>query len=305
MILKATALHEMLDKETAIRSGHEERVGKLSMSWLYLSEQEILKRVREGVQMDDHQKLKLYLGTHCEKGIRDRLEAICKSIGHIWTPPKEISSFNGKLTGHIDGAIDRALVEIKTVPDEETLNVIKARGRIPFKVESQINSYMLWGPFERSLVIYEERENGTHWITEHFPNKQLQRDLHFKVQYVLGELGKGSRSSSDPGRAKTILVKELRHVILRELKKKAFKGTRAQMPFGELWAICSAAGPSMATPLNADLSRDIFTQTLMENLKLLSTTDVIGVVTIEDDTKIDFIFLTKIGEQYVDGVDFR
>jgi hypothetical protein len=292
----------MLDQETAVQSGHEERRGILSMSHLHLSDAEIVQQFRDGVQMDGHQKLKLYLGTLCERGIRERLEAICAAGAGVWTKPKEIRAFNGRLTGHIDGAIDKTLVEIKTVPTVKALEEMKLRSTIPYKVESQINSYMLWGPYERTLLIYEERETGTHWITEHFPNKHLQRDLHFKAEYILKTLAGNGVTVKKPN---IILVKELRHAILQALKAKASNGKRAELFFGELWNVCAAAGPSLAAPLNADLQREAFTKALIENLKFLSTTDVVGVITAENEEKIESVFLTKIGEDYVNGIEFR
>ena len=302
MILRADKLHTMLDQETAVQSGHEERRGILSMSHLHLSDAEILQQFRDGVQMDGRQKLKLYLGSLCERGIRERLKAICAAGAGVWTDPKEIKAFGGRLTGHIDGAIDRTLVEIKTVPTVKVLDEMKLRPTIPFKVESQINSYMLWGYYERTLLIYEERESGTHWITEHFPNKHLQRDLHFKAEFILKTLAGGGVAVKKPN---VILVKELRHAILRALKAKLPSAKRSELSFGELWGVCAVAGPMLAAPLNADLQRKAFTEAMIENLKFLSTTDVVGVITIENEEKIESVFLTKIGEDYVNGIEFR
>lgn len=304
MIIKAETLQDLLDKETALQCGHEERVGIFSMSQLYLSEQDLLQKIKDGTQMNDRQKLKLYLGTHCEKGIRERLEAICSKGFGRWSPPRLITAFNGRLTGHIDGAIDKILVEVKTVPNEAVLSEMRSRKTIPFKVVSQFNSYMLWGPFEGTLLIYEERENGTHWITYHYPNKSLQRDLHFKAKFILDAL-------DEAGGAKTfqkvtkLSIKELRHVILRELKKRAAGGKRAELAFSELWNMCAAAGPQLSTPVNADQQRELFSKTFFENIKFLTTTDLIGVATIENDKRIESIFLTKQGEKYVETIEFR
>lgn len=298
-------LHSALDLETALQSGHEERVGIFSMSSLYLSEQEILQRIKDGCEMNERQRLKLYLGTHCEKGIRERLEAVCRKGFGTWTPPRLITAFNGRLTGHIDGAIDKALVEIKTVPNEAVLSEMKLRRTIPFKVEAQINSYMLWGPFERTLLIYEERENGTHWISEHFPNKNLQRDLHFKAKYILDALDAGPAGAKAFRKTTKLSIKELRHVILQELKKRAAGGKRAELCFSDLWRICAAAGPNLSIPVSADLQRETFTKTFFENINFLETTDLIGIVAIENDEKIESVFLTKLGEEYVGSVEFR
>lgn len=297
-------LHSALDQETALQSGHEERVGIFSMSSLYLSDQDILELIRSGVGMSEHQRLKLYLGTHSEKGIRERLEAVCRKGFGTWTPPRLITAFNGRLTGHIDGAIDKALVEIKTVPNEAVLSEMKLRRTIPFKVEAQINSYMLWGPFERTLLIYEERENGTHWINECFPNKNLQRDLHFKAKYILDALDAGQSGAKAFRKVTKLSIKELRHVILRELKTRAAGGKRAELSFSGLWRICAAAGPNLSIPVSADLQRETFTKTFFENIKFLTTTDLIGVVAVENEERLESVFLTKLGEEYTSTIEF-
>lgn len=303
MTVKVDMLREMLDKETVLQCGHEERVGTLSMSWLDLSDEEILQRVKGDVQTDDRQKLKLYLGTLLKRGIRERLEKVCARGAVAWTPPRLITAFDGKLTGHIDGAIDKVVVKIKTVPNEKILSEIKCRGKIPSKIECEINAFMLWGTFERAIVIYEERESGTHWLTERFPNKHMQRDLHFKVKYLLNRLYGGEQSERSFGKMNKIFVKELRHVILKALKEKQLHG-KAQLDFSDIWGRCSLAGPSLAQPVNSELQRENFARTFFENLDFLTTTDMIGVVTKEDDRKIDFIFLTPLGEQYVKTVEF-
>jgi hypothetical protein len=305
MIIKAETLLEAFDRETAMSCGHEERVGIFSMSSLYLSEQEILQRIKDGVEMNERQRLKLYLGTHCEKGIRERLEAVCSKDFGRWIPPRLVTAFNGRLTGHIDGGIDKALVEIKTVPNEAVLSEMKLRRTIPFKVEAQINSYMLWGPFERTLLIYEERENGTHWISEHFPNKNLQRDLHFKAKYILDALDAGQSGVKTFRKITKLSIKELRHVILRELKTRAAGGKRAELSFSELWRICAAAGPGLSIPVNADTQSETFTKTFFDNINFLETTDLIGIIAKENDEKIESIFLTKFGEEYVGSVEFK
>lgn len=305
MIIKAETLQDLLDKETALQCGHEERVGIFSMSQLYLSEQDLLQKIKDGTQMNDRQKLKLYLGTHCEKGIRERLEAICSKGFGLWSPPRLITAFNGRLTGHIDGAIDKILVEVKTVPNEAVLSEMRSRKTIPFKVVAQFNSYMLWGPFEGTLLIYEERENGTHWITYHYPNKSLQRDLDFKAQYILKALDEGPGGAGTFRGVTKLSIKEIRHVILRELKTRAAGGKRAELCFSDLWSMCASAGPLLSTPLNAELQRDLFTKVFFENIKFLSTTDLIGVIAVENDEKLESIFLTEQGRKYVETIEFR
>ncbi len=185
MDLSANELHKLLDEETYRQCGHEERKGQLSMSWLHLPEEEIIDKVLNGCAMDDRSKLKLYQGTYAERGIRERLSSLLNSTSLLCTQPKVLTAYDGRLTGHTDGSIDDALVEIKSVPDEYALAQTRSKGKLPFKVFCQINAYMLWGKYKRAFVIYESREEGLHWVSEHYPNNNCQRDLIAKVETVL------------------------------------------------------------------------------------------------------------------------
>lgn len=159
------------------------------MSNLYLPVEQILERYRNGYNPDADQKLKLFQGTQSERGMRGRLEIVCKKLGLEWGEPRVLSAYGGRLTGHTDGDIDgETVVEIKTVPDVEILHRMKSDGRVPFKVFSQVNAYMLWGPFKRALVIYETRNEGFLWLVEVLPNNRVQAELQAKVESVLAQI---------------------------------------------------------------------------------------------------------------------
>lgn len=188
MDIDAGTLQSLLIQETINQCGHEERKGQLSMSWLSLPTEEILKRVRNGCAQSDESKLLLYQGTHSEKGMRERLDALCLSRHLPLYAPRVISAFGGRLTGHTDGSIENTVIEIKTVPDGKILREMASRGRVPFKVYSQVNAYMLWGEYRDALVIYEARGDGALWVTHVTPNKDLQKELDSKVRDVLRQI---------------------------------------------------------------------------------------------------------------------
>ena len=160
------------------------------MSNLHLRIEEILERYRNGYHPDEEQKLKLFQGTQSEIGMRGRLEIVCKKLGLAWGDPRVLSAYGGRLTGHTDGDIDGdTVIEIKTVPDVAILNKMKGGDRVPFKVFSQVNAYMLWGPYERALVIYETRNEGLLWLVEVLPNNRVQAELQAKAEEVLKRIG--------------------------------------------------------------------------------------------------------------------
>lgn len=177
--------------------GHEVRKGVLGMSNLYLPVEEILQRYRDGYHPSEEQKMKLFQGTQSEIGIRGRLEIVCKKLGLEWGDPRTLVAYNGRLTGHTDGDVERQIViEVKTVPDYEILKRMKQDGRVPFKVFSQVNAYCLWGPFERGLVIYETRNEGALWLVDVLPSRKIQDELKQKVERVLQAI---ESTGSSPG----------------------------------------------------------------------------------------------------------
>lgn len=179
----------LLKAETAKRCGHEERKGQLSMSWLSLSDQEILARMKNGHTVDTETKLKLHKGTMAENDLRDRIIAVSESevgrkIGR-WGPPRTLVAYDGRLLGHTDGEIDSTLIEVKTVPDRAVLEKIKQLPILPFKVRAQTNAYMFWGRYRDALVVYETRVEGDLWPVGVRPDLELQRELRKKAERIL------------------------------------------------------------------------------------------------------------------------
>ena len=151
--------------------------------------EEILNRVRNGCSQDDESKLKLFQGTQSEIAMRGRLEIVCKKLGLRWGDPATLTAYEGRLTGHTDGSIDGTVVEIKTVPNAEILANMITRGKVPYKVFSQVSAYCLWGGYVKGLVIYETRAEGRLWITEVFPGRRIQDELKQTAEEVLRLMG--------------------------------------------------------------------------------------------------------------------
>ncbi len=189
---ESAVLKDKLVDETVRLCGHEERKGQLSMSWLHLPIETIVDQVRNGHHQDDCTKLKLYQGTHAEKGMRERLNLVCQVNNWSWGPPEVLTAYEGRLTGHTDGSINGCLMEIKTVPDVEALAQIKATGKVPFKVFSQMNAYLLWGKFdETAFAIYETRKEGEIWVLRVTANPRVQDELQQKAEQVLAIIDEG------------------------------------------------------------------------------------------------------------------
>jgi hypothetical protein len=187
--MNATTLQKLIEDESIRQCGHEERKGKLSMSWLHLPEGEILQRVRTGCQMDDQTKLKLFQGTWAEEGMINRLMPAIYGETFKKVFNVEISAFDSRLTGHIDFILDaETIVEYKCIGTREKFDKQKAQGKVPFKVFSQVQSYLLWGKYKKAFVVYECRDDGTIWVTEMPPHLNRQHELMEIAMRILSKI---------------------------------------------------------------------------------------------------------------------
>lgn len=198
--MNAQELQQLLIAETVRQCGHELRQGQLSMSWLHLPQDIIIDQFRRGHYQLDEVKLKLYQGTWAEKGLLARLEGLSHCSNLKYEGPRVLKAFDGRLTGHVDAVInDIEFVEYKTVPTNEILAQVKVHERPPFKVFSQVQSYLKWGEFKKGYVIYESREGGAPWVTEIYPNPTRFRALDKIVIDVLHRIDTESDSRAPAG----------------------------------------------------------------------------------------------------------
>lgn len=196
-------LERLITEETVRRCGHEERKGKLSMSWLHLPDQEILNRYRNGCAMSVEQKRKLYQGTHAEDGMFERLLPYWTEVmgipvfttGSVVPALAErvrnvlVSAYDGRLTGHIDFVISKdEFIEYKTIAAKAGFEAQRQQNRVSFKTSCQCQSYLLWGRFEKCLVVTECLESGDLWIVEIRPHESHQTLLREKVERLLGKI---------------------------------------------------------------------------------------------------------------------
>jgi len=158
------------------------------MSSLGLPEHEIIKQFREGSIPDDETRLKYYQGTIAERGLRLRLMELHRSGRLVFEEPREIRAFDGLLVGHTDGAVDGVVIEYKTVPTAEILQEVISRHKLPWRVYTQIQAYMLWGPYPSGMVIYECRSGGRPWIHEVARDSRVQQTLHDKARQLVDTL---------------------------------------------------------------------------------------------------------------------
>jgi len=187
-ILTAKELKEYLMYETCVQCGHEERKYELHMSQLWKPVNQIVDELLNGVQVTTIDRLKFYQGNEAERNMRDRLQGICEVKNLPMGGKKKIYGFEGRLQGEIDGDIDnKILLEVKTVPNDDALAAATRDNTVPFRVFAQVNGYMYWGKYDRTIVIYESRGTGKLWCVDVEPDLKLQEELADKALMVLAD----------------------------------------------------------------------------------------------------------------------
>ena len=191
--MNSNELQRLIVKETIRVCGHQERQGELHMSCLHLPDELIIKYIREGNKQEEKSKSKLFQGTWAEEGMTGRLYNIFHPDGTVKASNLEINAYGGRLIGHIDFLMDvDVFVEYMSFGTPEKLMIQKNTGKIPRKKYCQIQSYLLWGKFDKAFFIGEDRDEGELWVKEIYPDHKFQSELKAKVERLLPELEKNA-----------------------------------------------------------------------------------------------------------------
>jgi hypothetical protein len=184
-MISAREFEMQLNKATVEMSGFTSRLHELHMSSLHLSEIEIFNNYWRGIQIDAEILPKLYHGRWAERGFLERVVAAMGASFKTWTGLK-ISAYGGRLIGNVDWILEeRVLLEYKTVPTIAIVEDMRKHCRVPYKVQCQVQSYLLWGKFSCAFLVIESREGGYPWVMEVNHDAKMQETLMAKAERVL------------------------------------------------------------------------------------------------------------------------
>ncbi len=184
-------ISQQIEKYTADHSGFETSRDYVSLSQIHLPADEIIRQYINGFTADHLQRLKCYKGYQMERDLKVRIEETFGSERVYLTPA--VSAFDGIVAGHPDLLLDKLPADIKTVPLDEHLPV----DRVPRRVFLQLQAYMLYGNWPRSLAIYESRETGRiadFWVN---PVVSVQNEIHQKLTTVVDYIRIHERRASN------------------------------------------------------------------------------------------------------------
>lgn len=147
---------EILKSKVEESCRYEARRDYLSMSKIAECSRKLYLEMLNGTKPDYNTKARCWLGYHYEDLVVDWLQdeklLVPQSRG------KEISVFDGRFKGHIDGHdAQQVLIEIKSL-SEVKFQSIKTAVKIPTRNFLQVQTYMFNGHFNRAMIIYVCRE---------------------------------------------------------------------------------------------------------------------------------------------------
>ncbi len=178
----ARELEEKLIDWSRANSGYDEHRPYLGLSGIGDCSLVIYRKYFNRTGASAESQIKTRYSYEVEQLIQRRLLAMGGSMKGYF-PGKEISLYDGLVRGHTDGEFDEDLLEIATVPLTEHL----PRGdQIPRKKFWQSQAYMLYGHYNRTIVIYFARDYGVFRFFELRPDNRLQIEIQQKIDHLVG-----------------------------------------------------------------------------------------------------------------------
>lgn len=174
--MNATELERKLIDWTARNSGYDEHRPYIGLSGIYDCPTVIYRKYFNRIGASAFSKCKTKFSYEIEKNLIDRLKAM-----GLYSRGEDISLYDGLVQGHIEGLIDGTLFDIKTVPRD----IYLPNGRIPSRVEWQLNAYLLYRYEERALVWYFSRESGLFKILDIFADECTMKYVQEKVNMLV------------------------------------------------------------------------------------------------------------------------
>lgn len=168
--------------------GDFEKRNYLGMSQMWKCPRRLLHELRNGRRRPGFRGL-----VYCHEGlvhqadVVERLDVI--GIDLRRREAELVAPFDSRFRGHVDGEVDGALLEIKSLSVNGMENVRfhgpRRRDRL------QVQAYMRYGGWERTLIVYKSRDTGRLWVEEILYNESEAQRLEEKAKSVLAAVDGG------------------------------------------------------------------------------------------------------------------
>lgn len=198
--MKPGVLRRAVEEWTAEHCGWEERA-YLGMSQIGKCPRQLFDDLVEGREVPGVRGAMLcYEGLLHEADLIGRLEAM-----GLYAPGRElVAAWDERFRGHTDGELvcegeEAELLEIKSVTAAK-FERVREQGRAFDEHYDQAQMYMLYGAYERGVVLYKCRESGRVWPVPVRADPERQVELERKAGSVLACVDKGWRPLCECGR---------------------------------------------------------------------------------------------------------
>lgn len=185
-VMRARELRQALESE-AVLDEFEER-DYLGMSRIWACPRALYREVVEGRAAPELRAARLFHEGYLHEG--DVLARFAKAGIAVTQQGQEVvAPFDERFRGHIDGALDGALLEVKSVTRQRFERIMDSKW--PRRHLDQCEMYMRYGWFARCLIVYKCREDGDLWVVEITPDVARADALEEKAKRVLASVDAG------------------------------------------------------------------------------------------------------------------
>lgn len=138
---------------------------------------------------------------YCHEGMlheKDVVERLVSAGVEVVNCQRElVAEWDVRFKGHIDGEIEGELLEIKSVSERRFEEV---RNRPDGRHLDQCQMYMLFGGYEKGMIVYKCRENGLMWVVPVTRKEDVGERLVRKARMVLEAVDVGEAPECSCGR---------------------------------------------------------------------------------------------------------
>lgn len=192
--MKTKLYADQIASYMAERSNFDTHRKYLGMSKLADCPRKVFREFKDGVIPTEDIYRMSYAGYEHEKNIL----AMLQECGIAMPVQRElIAPFDNRLRGHIDAeTVDGFLCEIKSVSDKKYQG-ISSNKRMPYRNFAQVQVYMRYGGYERSLVVYRNRDTYQTILFDIPYNPNVADKLERKAKRILEAIDSGQLPECD------------------------------------------------------------------------------------------------------------
>ncbi len=179
-----TQYDDMIRQYIAETSGYEPHRQYLGMSQISMCARRLYREFLYGTQPTDRSHYNAKRGYMFEAEIKQWLVE-CGIIRPATEECELVADFDTRFRGHTDGeTIDGALLEIKSISEEELFRTVQNRRVQPSKY-TQCQAYMRYGRYRECVIVLVSTATLSHLTVKIFRSDEAGRNIEKKAMDIL------------------------------------------------------------------------------------------------------------------------